>query len=288
MANVNRVLAGKSLKKPEPDLSQVLARTAELWMKRIHSFLILILLFSWGIAEAQKINPPPVDEIVRLAKEARKKQREYLKDYTCLCVEEMRVLDKKGKIKHKETTQRKVYVKGDITHDEIISIQKKEKSLPGKEINKRQKEIDKEEKKRGTEKDSRWISPFEERGEGKFEFALVREDTVAGRYAYVLSVKPKEKSEKFLKGLYWIEKERFRVLRSEFSPSKNPKFVKEMKVFIDFTEVEEGVFVPRTFKVKGKGGFLFFKTNFEMERTCQDYEINVGLKEEIFPQLQIE
>lgn len=255
-------------------------------MKKLYTVLVIFLLFSFGITKSQVTTPLSVDEIVKLAKEARKKQREYLKDYTCLCVEEMRVLDKKGKIKHKETTKRKVYLKGDITHDEIISIRKKEKSLPGKEINKRQKEIDKEEKKRGTEKDSRWISPFEERGEGKFEFALVREDTVSGRSAYVLSVKPREKSKKLLKGLYWIEKERFRVLRSEFSPSKNPKFVKEMKVFIDFTEVEEGVFVPRTFKVKGKGGFLFFKTNFEMERTCQDYQLNVGVEDEIFPGLQ--
>lgn len=255
-------------------------------MKKLYPVLILFVLLSFGIANSQETTPLSVGEMVRLAKEARKKQRGYLKDYTCLCVEELRILDKKGKIKHKETTQRKVYVKGDITHDEIISIQKKEKSLPEKEINKRQKEIDKEERKKEKEKDSKWISPFEEKGEGKFNINLVREDTLDGRPAYVLSVKPKKKSRGLQKGLYWIDKRSFRILKSEFSPSQNPKFVKEMKIFVDFTEVEEGVFLPRTFKVKGKGGFLFFKTNFEMERTCEDYQLNVGLKDEIFPKLQ--
>jgi len=257
-------------------------------MKKFYTVLVIFLLFSFGITNSQDTTPLSVDEIVKLAKEARKNQREYVKDYTCLCVEELRVLDKKGKIEHKETTQRKVYVKGDVTHDEIISIQKKEESLSEKDVQKRQREIDKEEKKRGKEKDSKWISPFEEKGEGKFEFGLVREDTLDGRSAYVLSVKPKKKHKGLQKGLYWLDKKSLRILRSELSPSKNPKFVKEMKVFIDFTEVEEGVFVPRTFKVKGKGGFLFFKTNFEMERACKDYQLNRGLKEDIFPALHTE
>jgi hypothetical protein len=257
-------------------------------MKKICPVLIVFLLFSFGASYGQKNDSLSVGEIVRLAKEARKKQKLYVIDYTCMCVEELKILDKKGKIKHQETTKRKVYVKGEITHDEIVNAQKKGKSLSEKDIKKRQKEIDKEERKKSKKKDSKWISPFEEKGEGKFEFQMVGEDTVKGEATFVISVNPKEKAKELLKGSYWIDKQSYRILRSEFSPSKNPKFVKEMKIFVDFMEVEKGVFLPWIFKIKGRGGFLFFKSNFEIERTCQDYEINVGLKEEIFPQLQVE
>lgn len=257
-------------------------------MKRIYPLLILFLLLSFDVSNGQKNDSLSVNDIVKLAKEAREKQNLYVIDYTCFCVEELKILDKKGKIKHQETTKRKVYVKGDITHDEIVVAQKKGKPLSEKEIKKRQKEIDKEEGKKGKEKDSKWISPFEEKGEGKFEFQLVGEDTVKGGDAYIISVNPKEKAKELLRGLYWIDKQSYRILRSEFSPSKNPKFVNEMKIFVDFMDVEKGVFLPRVFKIKGRGGFLFFKSNFEIERTCQDYEINVGLKEEIFPQLKVE
>jgi hypothetical protein len=257
-----------------------------LLMKKIYSILILLLLFIFHNAETQKTFSLSIDQIVKLAKEARLKQELYVIDYTCFCIEELRILDKNGEIKHQETTKRKVYVKGDITHDQLVSIQKKEKAFSDKEITERQKEIDKEERKKGKEKDSRWISPFEEKGEGKFEFKLLREDTLNSHATYVIFVDPKEKAKELLRGLYWIDKQSYRILRSEFSPSENPQFVKEMKIFVDFMEVDNGVFLPQVFKIKGKGGFLFFKTNFEMERTCQDYEINVGLKEEIFPELQ--
>jgi len=255
-------------------------------MKKICSILILFLLFGFNNVKTQKAFSLSIDQIVRLAQEARVKQELYVIDYTCFCIEELRILDKNGKVKHQETTKRKVYVKGDITHDELMSIQKKGKPFSDKEIKERQKEIDKEERKKGKEKDSKWASPFEEKGEGKFEFKLLREDTLNSRATYVIFVNPKEKAKELLRGLYWIDKQSFRILRSEFSPSENPQFVKEMKVFVDFMEVNNGVFLPQVFKIKGKGGFLFFKTNFEMERTCQDYEINVGLKDEIFPELE--
>jgi len=257
-------------------------------MKRIHPFLILFILFSIQIAITQDKTPLSVEEIVRLAKEGRERQRGYVKDYTCFCVEELRILDKKGKIKHQERVKKRVYTKGDLTHDEVVSILKKDELLSEKEIKERQKEIDKEERKKGKEEDSRGISPFEEKGEGKFEINLVREDSLGGRSAYVLSVNPKKKGKELLKGLYWIDKQNFRILKSELSPSKNPKFVKEMNIFIDFVEIEQGIFLPETFRIKGRGGFLFFKSNFEMKRTCQNYELNVGLKDEMFPELQAE
>jgi hypothetical protein len=257
-------------------------------MKRIYPFLMVFVLFSSSIAGARSADSLSADEIVRLARESRQRQKEYVKDYTCICVEEMRILDKKGKIKHKEIAEKRVYVKGELTHDQIVRIEKKEKSLPEKEIKKRQKEIDKEEKKRAKEKESEWISPFDKDAEGKFDFALVREDSLHGKSVYVLSANPRKKGKGLLKGLHWIDKESFRVWKSELAPSKNPKFVKEMKIFMDFARVEQGVFLIKTFRVKGRGGFLFFKTNFEMERSCRDYRLNVGLEDEVFPELEVE
>ncbi len=257
-------------------------------MRKIFPVFIVFILFSIQITKTQDTTSLSVEEIVRLAKESRDRQRGYVKDYTCFCVEELKVLDKKGKVKHQERVKKRVYAKGDLTHDEVVSILKKEELLSEKEIKERQKEIDKEERKKAKDEDSKGISPFEEKGEGKFEINLVREDSLGGRSAYVLSVNPKKKGKGLLKGLYWIDKESFRILKSELSPSKNPKFIKEMNIFIDFAEIEQGIFLPETFRIKGRGGFLFFKSNFEMKRTCQDYQLNVGLKDEIFPELQAE
>jgi len=80
-----------------------------------------------------------------------------------------------------------------------MSIQKKGKPFSDKEIKERQKEIDKEERKKGKEKDSKWASPFEEKGEGKFEFKLLREDTLNSRATYVIFVNPKEKAKELLR-----------------------------------------------------------------------------------------
>ena len=55
-------------------------------------------------------------------------------------------------------------------------------------------------------------------------FEVVGTDTVAGRRAYVLAIKPKRRSKYLIRGLIWVDAADYAITRVEGSPAKNPSF----------------------------------------------------------------
>jgi len=257
-------------------------------MKRNLILLMVFLLFSVKNLQAQEPREISLDQIVQKVKEQKKKQKEYLKDYIFKSLETNRELDSKGKVKHETKTEKKIHVKGDLSHEEILSIHKDGKFLDEKEIKKAQEEQNKVEIERSKKK-GKTLFPFDPEENEKFDYYFVKEDTLNGVLIYLLRVEPKKKDENFLDDFYWIDQKSFGVLKEEQRLSKKQKFVKEMSGERIFQEIEikdtsdAHIFMPVSTKMKGEGGFLFLKKKFEMEMVYSEFQLNVGISDEIFP-----
>jgi hypothetical protein len=83
-------------------------------------------------------------------------------------------------------------------------------------------------------------------------------------------------------GTAWFHGDRFEVLRLQFQPAKNPRFVKKARVTLDFGQVQPGYWLPVEMKMDVSGGFLFIKKSFQMHQTWREYRINSGLPDSLF------
>lgn len=257
-------------------------------MKRNLIFLTVFLLFSIRVLQSQETNSLSLDKIVQKVKEQKKKQKEYLKDYIFKSTETNKSLDKEGRVKESKVLVKKIYVKGEIYHEEILSVQEDGRFLDERKIKKMQEEQDKGERE-SAKKKSKTFSTFDPEENGKFDYYFVKEDTLNGVLTYLLKVEPKKKDENFLDDFYWIDQKSFGVLKEEQRLSKKQKFVKEMSGERIFQEIEiqdapsVHIFMPVMTTMKGEGGFLFMKKRFEMELVYSEFQLNVGISDEIFP-----
>ncbi len=77
-----------------------------------------------------------------------------------------------------------------------------------------------------------------------YDFALLGQDSVNGRPAYVLQLNPKHAATELLRGKAWVDAESFLVVRAEGEPAKNPSWwIKDLKVAIDYGRAD-GVWLP--------------------------------------------
>lgn len=77
-----------------------------------------------------------------------------------------------------------------------------------------------------------------------YDFALLGQQTLNGRLAYVLQLKPKHESVELLRGKAWVDAENFLVVRVEGEPAKSPSWwVKNLNVVIDYGRAD-GVWLP--------------------------------------------
>jgi hypothetical protein len=250
-------------------------------------FLAIFFVFSFRFLHSQEPKTISIDEIIHKVKEQNKRQKEYLKDYICKSSETSRKLDDKGKVKSVEEVEKKIFGKGDLEHEEILSIKKDGKFSDEKEMKKRQEEQDKLERGEKEAKNSGESFSFDLEEEER-DFYLIKEDTLNGHPTYLLKAEPKKEKEKSFDWLYWIDQKSFGVLKAEVKLAKKQKYLKDMKMELYFQEFEIKdpittlIFLPVLFKIKGEGKFLFIKRNFEMEQKRDNYQLNVGFSDEIF------
>ena len=83
-------------------------------------------------------------------------------------------------------------------------------------------------------------------------------------------------------GRLWLHGDLYEVIKLDFRPAKNPKFVKKIDMTLDFSEVQPDTWLPKEMKIDAQAGFLFFKKSFQVHQIWRDYEINVGLADSIF------
>ncbi len=101
---------------------------------------------------------------------------------------------------------------------------------------------------------------------------------------YIIQVLAKVADEKHLNATYWIDAKTYGVLRTEFKPSKMPRFVEMLDFQLDYEIIQHGnstLYFPRRFELKGKAGFLFFKGRFGAIEEYSDYRCQDAIDESL-------
>lgn len=173
--------------------------------------------------------------------------------------------------------------------DEVIQVLETEKGvtkdITEKYIRKAEKERDKKKSKEGEHKSEKEegrgtielsqdeIFPFDEEKREKYNFTMLESSYIAGREVYVLESRTKIKGEDLWEGIYYIDKERFDVLKVELKPSKDPKHIKEFEIEMCFQVLPEGYFVLQKSKARIDGGIFIKKIRMTVEEERSNYKI---------------
>jgi len=125
----------------------------------------------------------------------------------------------------------------------------------------------------GTEDSSDARFPFNENKRAKFAFHIVDEDSINERPVYIIEAVPKEKDEQLFEGRYYIDQKTYDVVKARIRPSKNPKFVKDLDMDIDFEVLPEGNFIERRSRTRVDGGMILKRVRMLVEVEYFDVEI---------------
>jgi outer membrane lipoprotein-sorting protein len=256
-------------------------------------FLILSLPGAAGCRE--EIGLEEILDRVHMANEA---SQDSLSNYACQSTFIMLEPQKDGAAKTVLVQDKTVFFRSPDQKREIFrSITKKGQVLSPEELAEYQQKADQEAlrmiagedaaKGESSEKNEATLAftasaPWDPEEREHYTFELLPPDTIRGIPAYTVKVVPREKDEDLVDGTVWFHQDRFEVLRLEFQPAKNPRFVKKARVILDFAEVQPGYWLPVEMKMDVSGGFLFIKKSFLMHQTWRDYQVNTGLPDSLF------
>jgi len=79
-----------------------------------------------------------------------------------------------------------------------------------------------------------------------YDFEIVGTESVAGRTAYVLEVKPKRKDKYLFQGRIWVDAEDYALVRAEGNPAKNPSFWTKSTHFVQVYQKSGDLWFPRS------------------------------------------
>jgi hypothetical protein len=115
--------------------------------------------------------------------------------------------------------------------------------------------------------------PFSENKRAKFAFSRLNDTAIDGRAVFTIEAKAKEEDEQLYEGKFYIDQLTYEVLKAQISPSKNPRFVKEMNMDIDFEVLPEGKFFRRRSRTRVSGGMLFKHFRVIAEEEYSDVKV---------------
>jgi|GEM_PF-1583088 len=285
---------------PPGKLSAVMSAAADLTLA-LTTILILAVFSALTLAlpePAGCLEELGLEEILDRVHLANEAAQDSLADYVCQSTFIMREPQKDGTAKTALVQDKTVYFRSPDEEREIFrSVTKKDKVLSPKELADYQEKADEEARKQSRNEDAS-EDDSSEKNEGTlafsasapwdpeerihYTFELLEPDTIRGMPAYAVRVIPLEEEENLVDGTAWFHRDRFEVLRLEFRPAKNPRFVKKAHVILDFGEVQPGYWLPVEMKMDVSGGFLFIKKSFHMHQTWREYQINTGLPDSLF------
>ncbi len=115
--------------------------------------------------------------------------------------------------------------------------------------------------------------PFSAKNRPHYEFWLLPEASLDEKLVFVVAAKSRIKEENDFEGSYYIDHETFDVLRAEVRPAKNPRFVKELEMTIDFQLLPGGYFVLKNTKIRVNAGFFLKHVRMVVEEVYSQYQI---------------
>lgn len=117
------------------------------------------------------------------------------------------------------------------------------------------------------------LLPFSEKNWGKFTFAKLEDEKLDGRPVFVLRSSARVPSEDLWEGRYFISQDGYDVLKVILSLAKNPKFVKEFALEMEFRLLPSGHFVIQKSRMKVDAGMVLKHVRLLVEEEYTGYEI---------------
>jgi hypothetical protein len=142
-----------------------------------------------------------------------------------------------------------------------------------KQIGETNKERSEQKGQKRTENSYDALFPFNENKRAKFLFHILDDNVINQRPVFIIEAVAKEKDEQLFEGKYYIDQKTYDVLKAQIKPSKNPKFVKDLDMDIDFEVLPEGNYIRRRSKTRVDGGLLFKSVRMIVEEEYSDFEI---------------
>jgi outer membrane lipoprotein-sorting protein len=254
------------------------------------SFMLAALLIIVLTSPATSQEELSLDQILERAYQTETVGEEQIEDYVCQATFMMREPQKDGTAKTVLIEDKTVYFKSPDREREMFhAVTKDGKVLSPEEVAEHQRKADEQAAKEAKKDDDKSASfsfsaksPWSPEEKPNYNFELLPPETIRGIPTHVVRVKPKKRSEHLIDGRAWLHQGLFKVIKMDFQPSKNPKFVKKAHMIMDFDEVQPEIWLPVEMKIDASGGILFFKKSFQMHQTWRDYQINVGLSDSLF------
>lgn len=274
--------------------------------------IVLLVLMMLLIPIVNSNAAPPVEEIVRNAISKLEADRQICSTYTNYTVTKSIKYDKNMQPDEVTVMNKRSFHINKRIAEQIFSIEKDGKMMTPEQIEERAAEQTKkwedEHKEGGKARAAsreNYVDPLSVAGIDAYSYHLIEtrdsafgvvSAAVAGTTEivdqtvqklttyYVIQVLSKVADEKHLNATYWIDAKTFGVLRTEFTPSKMPRFVEMLEFQLDYEILQYGdseVYFPRRFELKGKAGFLFFKGRFGAIEEYSDYRCEDAIDESL-------
>lgn len=253
-----------------------------------NSLLILIpMLLIIGGVSAQDAT---VDEIVQGVYARDSAKRAAVSDLTMTAESYSRKLSGDGEVKEEKKFLKTYYFKPPQFkvefHEYVLDGETQDKEKLREQI----KEA-KERREKGRTRDAA-IEPltmFHPDARGNYDFELIGVEDKEGVNCYHITADCRLEEDTLFEGDFWFTTDGFNPVHAEFHPAKMPSKIKQLDMKRTYKEAVDGWWLPEYFYLRGRGKVLIFiKFNFEVEEYYADYEINSGLDDSFFKEIEDE
>jgi hypothetical protein len=225
----------------------------------------------------------PVDSLI-LDIDRRSQAYEDYQNVNMLVSSETRFMNGKWQPDKIVLTEKRAFQKDGKTWEEIIRVTEqengREKDLTAKAAEEASKAREKADKA-AAEKDSsdkKEVSlglgdlfPFSGEKRPLYSFSMLEDTVIENRRLLRIRAEAKEKNEKNFEGVFCIDPETKDVRMVDLRPSKNPKFVKNMRMRMSFDVLPGGRMVVTRTWMRVFASLLIKKIRIEAEETYSDY-----------------
>jgi hypothetical protein len=241
---------------------------------RHFSFSLLFLL--WPLAGASAQEALTLDQIIQRAHLAEQAFEEKLQGYICHATTTVSEPRDDGTFQTIRVVEKTIYRKiPDQRLEQCLSVVEDGRTLSPAEVAEYQR-------KQAWEKPIAGRRFFSPQYRHNYVFELLSPDTLRGMPTYVLRLQPQKKEIDLVDGMVWLQQEDFEIVRLDVRPAKNPRFIKQLHMIIDFGRVLEDYWLPVDIKIEATGGFLFIKKHFAIHETWDRFQINPDLPDSLF------
>ncbi len=118
------------------------------------------------------------------------------------------------------------------------------------------------------------LYPFSEKKAGLYTFTQLADTAVDGKTLLRIRAEAKTDNPETYEGLFFIDPKTCDVLFMDEWPSKNPKFVKRMRMKMEFMVMPGNFYVFKRFWMSVEASFLVKKIRMEFEESHSDVQVS--------------